>query len=96
MFDFNQPAFEFFDQEVLLETIAECKFRSHTGLNSIAKLFSAEVGGGVAEQAVLHLDSHSEIPERHIALGHSEQFNASDRLPVLRKVALVELDHKIF
>lgn len=94
-FNFNQPVFKFLDLGVLFETVAECKLCSYTGFNSVVKLFSSKVGGGVTEKAVLCLDGHCEIPERHIALSHSEQFNTSDSFPVLGKVTLAEFDHEV-
>ena len=95
MFDFDQPVFKIFNLKVLLETIVKCKFGSHTRFNPIVKLFSSEVGEGVMEKAVLYLDGHCEIPERHLALGHSKKLNLSDSFPVLRKITLVKFNLEI-
>ena len=67
----------------------------HAGFDLVMEGSLHEVRGCVTELGVLSLDLDCEVPECHVILDHSKEFDTRDFLPILWKVAGTEFGHEV-
>ena len=95
VFDFIQPILELPNLTAFFKPASQGEFLIHSGFDSVAEGSLCEVGVRVTEQGVFSLDLDRKVPEHHVILDHSEEFDTCDFLPVFWKVAGTEFGHEV-
>ena len=93
--NFVQPVLKLVDLAVFFKPAPQGELLIYAGFNLVTECSLHEVRVHATEQGVLSLNLDCKVPECHVILDHSEEFNACDFLLAFWEVAGTEFGHEV-